>query len=384
MNKQDTFKMTISKNISFILFYFCIAIHLQAGYKAIVIDPVIEMNNSFPAPPQNSPISLGDISKNCHRAYQGLYNEIFDILEEHEKFVKLHSEKIKYNNATDEKLNSFWAYKENIIRIDELDDLLKESIPHPVYGHEQTIVLTYPWENFSVGTRFKRYQNYDTSTHYGILWTNFEKKIVKIDRISRKNAIEEIQQDNDKKRKLFIEIINNLVDRVSNNNNNEVIAYVWGGNSFVSPYIDSKSYQENGLWHRIGKNNPYTGYDCSGLIMRMAQIAGLDFPWKTTSVMEKMLKKLTPGDKLENGDLIWIQGHVIIISNIEKNEIIEARGYKSGHGHVQKTTLEQAFENITNYIDLIADYYAEKPIRFKNKKGEFYLEANFKLLKLIS
>ena len=44
---------------------------------AVVKDPIIEMNNSLPAP--DNPPASPDV-KGCRRAHQGLYNELVDVL----------------------------------------------------------------------------------------------------------------------------------------------------------------------------------------------------------------------------------------------------------------------------------------------------------------
>jgi hypothetical protein len=153
----------------------------------------------------------------------------------------------------------------------------------------------------------------------------------------------------------------------------------------LQPYKKNNFYQKDGVWHRDGENDPYTGYDCSEFIMRMAHIAGIDFPWKTTSAIRHGQRKLTPSDALEEGDIIWVQGHVMVVSTIERNEIIEPRGYGAGYGCVHRIKLNQAFEGITSYDDLIKRYYAEEPIMFKHKNGAPLKPAKaFQLLKLIN
>lgn len=87
---------------------------------------------------------------------------------------------------------------------------------------------------------------------------------------------------------------------------------------------------------------------------------------------------------MENGDLIWTPGHVMIINNLKNNTLVEARGYSSGYGCVHKITLDKVFAEINTYDDLIKYYYANKKITFKNKEGESAKNSvNFKLFKLI-
>lgn len=369
MNKLHILHVIILCN-SFIIF-------LKADYVGVVKYPIIEMSSSFQPLSNTLPVST------CHRSHQALFNEIFTILEERGSFVKIACNKIKYNDSIKQNDNSFWTQKNNLKPIKILKTHVLKTIPHPVYGHEPTIVLVYPWKHFSVGTRFKHQKEHDTVREYAISYADFEQNNIRYDYIPKKIALKETQLNAKEMRHLFITTIENLIHGISIYNPDNIIPYVWGGNSFVTPYLEFEKIEQDGVWHRLGKNDPYTGYDCSGLVMRMAQIAGLNFPWKTTVVIEKKQKPLKDTDTLECGDLIWMPGHVMIISNIEKNELIEARGYKSGHGYVHKAKLNQIFENIQTYNDLLTSYYNAKKIRLKNKEGKFYLETDFKILKLI-
>ncbi|MBY0109650.1 MAG: C40 family peptidase [Candidatus Babeliaceae bacterium] len=111
--------------------------------------------------------------------------------------------------------------------------------------------------------------------------------------------------------------MNDLIDRISQNEADNVIPYVWGGSSFLEPYQQGCFYTKDGVWHRQGKNDPYTGYDCSEFIMRMAKIVGINFPWKTTTSIQHGLAQFTSKDILQAGDIIWVEGHTMIISDIE-------------------------------------------------------------------
>ncbi len=118
--------------------------------------------------------------------------------------------------------------------------------------------------------------------------------------------------------------------------------------------------------------------------MRMAKIAGIDFAWKTTTAIRHGQRALMQDDMLQDGDLIWIQGHVMIVSNMQENELIEARGYASGYGCVHRIKLSDMFEDVNSYDDLLERYHTHASLSLKNKQGEFYLKADkFLLLKLI-
>ncbi|HSW76604.1 MAG TPA: hypothetical protein VLG50_06140 [Candidatus Saccharimonadales bacterium] len=341
--------------------------------NAIVKDPVIELNNNFP-PPQNSQTRA---NKESSRAHQCLFNEIVTVLEQRDDCVKVMCKNAIYgfHNTTKDYLNSFWIYKKDIIALQDLDKQVLDAIPNPAYGHDPTIVLVYPWKLYSIGTRFKRAPKHDTAQYYAIQLPNFNENAVLIDFVPRIDALVEIKKNQRLARRLFVKIINELVDRVFQNSQDPAcikIPYVLGGSSFVMPYNDETE-----------KNDISYGYDCSEFILRMAQIAGIDFPWKTSSAMERFTKELTPQDTLQDGDIIWVPGHVIIVSNIKNNEIIESR--KSVYACVCKSTLDKRFEGISTYDDLMTHYHSHKTIKFKDVPADQGAEKiySFKLLKLI-
>ena len=356
--------------------------HLQASFLelAVIKEAIADMSSSFPA--ANSPAAAPD-DKSCRRAHQGLYNEVVNCIEEQEDQIKVSYNDIIYgfDAKTKEVLKTFWIYKKNLVTLKELAEDLLKTIPSANYAEEPTIVLIYPWKSFSIGTRFKRVLQNDSPNAFAIERIDYNTNSIVFDFVPHQNAIPEIKQDSGLARKFFVKIINDLIDKIDQNN---VIPYVWGGSSFVEPYAESNFYKEDGNWHRDGKNNPYSGYDCSEFVMRMAKIAGIDFPWKTTAAIEKSRRALNDQDLLEEGDLIWVQGHVMIVSNLEQNEIIESRGYTSGYGCVHRATLDSCFDGIANYHDLLNRYYNHQTIKFKDKHGIVSeKEYAFKLLKLI-
>jgi cell wall-associated NlpC family hydrolase len=379
--------MQIYKTYKYIFYSILLAsINLLGSFqqKGVIKYPIIEMNDSFPPTPHDDAVSPDITNKNCRRSHQGLYNELVDILEEKDNALKISFKDVSY--TTNGTLSTFWTEKQNILLVSDVEDSnILETIPHSEYDQDQTIVLTYPWKNFSVGTRFKRKTDFDSDTSYGIVKADYIDNQIIFDSIPHENAIEEKHQDPTTARALFVKNINDLITRVSLDTSDSIIPYVWGGSSFFHAHKDTDFYKKNGSWERKEKKNMYTGYDCSEFVMRMAKVAGIDFPWKTTTAIQQNQKALTKNDILEDGDLIWIQGHVMIISSIEANELIEARGYSSGYGCIHRIKLRDAFEDILNYDDLLQRYYNNQSLNLKNKQGDFYLKAdNFLLLKLIN
>lgn len=378
----------MQKSKIYIAYILLISINTYASdvRKGVITCPVEDMftnyshHNNLPA----SPDQYG-----CGRAHQGLFNEECDILEEDKEkhALKIAFKKIKY--SIDKNPNIFWVSDKNIIPLDEIKNKeIIQTIPDSEYGKRNTIVITYPWQDssgtkYSVGTRFKHKPELDHDNYYTIEKADFKNNKIIYDRIPHENAIKEIKTNADEHRKLFIKNINQLINRV--NQTNMVIAYIYGGSSFIHSHESNDYYKENGRWYRNNKQeNSYTGYDCSEFIMRMAQIAGIDFPWKTTWAIQANKKALTDNDSLENGDIIWIKGHVMIVNDIEKNELIHARGYTSGYGSIHRVPLSEIFEDVITYDDLLQRYKNKQNLTLKDKQGNNSTIADtFLLLKLI-
>ncbi|HEV2600812.1 MAG TPA: hypothetical protein VGT41_00805 [Candidatus Babeliales bacterium] len=352
---------------------------------AIIIDPIAEMHNSFPPPLHPS---AAPQTKKCRRAHQGLYNEIIFCSAQALSFAQVYCPNAIYgfDETTGESRNSFWLYQNQIQLFTDIDKHLLQAIPNPAYGAEPTVVLIYPWNNFSIGTRFNYLPEQDTHNAYAIVYADYHNNELLFDFIPKHDAIIEKNQDEDATRNLMVTIAQNLIDRVALSAEHAVIPFVWGGSSFIRFATDYDFYQENGVWHRNDIEQPYTGYDNSEFVMRMAQMAGVSFPYKTTTAIGLGLAQqaLQTHDTLKEGDLIWAPGYVAIISNIERNEIIQARGYSSGYGCIHRCTLSECFTNITTYDELLDAYFSETPIQFRDRQGNPIGQSiNFKILKLI-
>lgn len=351
--------------------------------QAVIRKKVINMHNSYPA--QENPPASPEV-KSCPRAHQGLCNEIVICHECKDDQIKISFPHVIYGYDPSNGIinNTFWTFKNDLVPLDQLDAQIKESLPSSDYAQTPTIVLTYPWNSFSVGTRLKHLAHLDTALSYAIMHIDYAHNNVFIDFVPRENALEEIKQEPSIARKLFVKVINSLVDRVTLSGAGNVIPYVWGGSSYTHAYKDGHFSQIDGAWQREENGTPYSGYDCSELVMRMAQIAGLDFPWKTSTAIQRALKEVCSADTLEDGDLIWVPGHVMIISNLEKNELIEARSYSVGFGCVHRASLDECFEGIKTYSDLRSHHSGAVTVQFKDRSGKVLEKKHtIKLLKLM-
>lgn len=349
--------------------------------KAVIKYPIAEMSRHYPV---KSNLPASPDTERCNREHQGLYNEIVDVVEYNRNRVKIAYPNMAYDIGRDS--NTLWVNKNNIALFKDLNDQIIDLIPSQTYAQETTVILVLPWKDFSVGTRFKYIKDDNTpdiQDTYSIKRYNFISKKTVTDLIPKECAILEANLNSEDKRKLFVKIIETLIEKTSSEG--KIVPYVWGGSSFVNPHNKGDFYSKDGVWVRGNKkNNIYTGFDCSELVFRMAQIAGIYFPWKTTWVIEAKQNRLTKDDQLKIGDLIWTPGHVMIISDINNNEIIESRGYTSGYGCLHKISLSECFEDISDYQDLLKKYFSNRQIKYKNKDGKPDDTAkSFKILKLL-
>lgn len=157
-------------------------------------------------------------------------------------------------------------------------------------------------------------------------------------------------QESQDKRQEFLEIVKNWA-----NIKDGFIPYVWGGCSFIQICKNEKITKEQELpvFTRPEFNyNPLPGLDCSGLVARAAQICNIPYYYKNTFTAKNYLNKIEHLQNLQNGDLIIYNGHIVIISDIKNNKIIEARTNEYGAGKVQEICLDKIFANTKTFEDL--------------------------------
>jgi hypothetical protein len=352
-----------------------------------------------------------DSSYGAPRLHQLLFNEIVDIVAEpkngsdDDDEVCVTIELAFFVTSQIKKPQSlFFTQKKNLLSFEKLDarNLPKNYIPEsPSFKNPlnktklPTIGLIKPFfdsitkQTYSVGTRFIydpiRSTDSDFAAHIfdrsstNFKLTNIPKEFAKeITFISKENAIS-----------CFISLLKSW------SHCNGIIPYVWGGYSYTHCSADW-GFKEvarelvNGIkvfvHERSNLNErPLAGFDCAGIILRAAQLCDIPYFFKNTYTLAHFLKSLGIDDHLHEGDLIWIKGHVMVISDIANNMLIEARGYDHDFGYVQEIALEKVFKGIKTYKQLLHAYYHHEPLIRLNKSGKSVENINaFKLLKLKS
>ena len=73
---------------------------------------------------------------------------------------------------------------------------------------------------------------------------------------------------------------------------------------------------------------------------------------------------------LQEGDIIWIRGHVMIVGSLKDNTLIEARGYNHGYGKVQEIPLHTVFKYIKTFAQLFVHQQNKLPFFRMNSRGK--------------
>ncbi len=353
-----------------------------------------------------------DSSYGAPRMHQLLFNEVVDIISEgktnpgDEEEVCISIESAFFiTKQTQKPQHVFYMQKKNLISFDTLKKrkLSLENIPFsPSYKHpdqkpdHQTIGLIKPFfdpvtkQTFSAGTLFVVDPAESSNEGYCIQIFDRNGTSYKQSCIPKSYAHEITHKSKHDTIACFVKLL-----KAWANCPDGVIFYVWGGYSYTErcPDLGFKEvtkYLINGnkiIIHerRNCTKKPLAGFDCVGLILRAAQLCGVPFFFKNTYTLAHYLKSLGIDDHLHEGDLIWIGGHVMIVSDLERNTLIEARGYDHDFGIVQEIALEKVFKDMKTYKDLIHAFYMHQPLTRLNKSGKTVETiTHFKLLKLES
>jgi cell wall-associated NlpC family hydrolase len=379
-------------------------------------------------------------TKNCPRLQQLLFNEIVEIIDKQNNEYCITIPHLFYITATCKTpQNMYWIQSKNVMPVKKLqhhginldlfpsmpsytNEALASSLKAGISARNSaiaidppshkatarflsplatanktngsdrmTIALLDPFydpvtkKTYSAGTRFlSNGQEVDPDFYSAYIFDTADHSI-KVTQIPKKSAVVQKKQSMQEAMRLFVSILHHWAHA-----KNCMIPYVWGGASFIH------GCKENSFSEVTNKKLCYfsrpdcaecvkTGFDCAGMVARAAQIAGIPYYYKNTYTLHQYLKPLQEAQSLTNGDLIWIPGHVMVVSDIKRNLLIEARGYPHGYGIVHEIALEKVFKNIKNYKQLMDLYFAKGSLeRLDCKNQAVETISKFALLKMES
>lgn len=318
-----------------------LTITLYADY-AYIHKPVVDLFSSSDIP--HGEIAIAPASPTSPyppRINQALFNELYEIIKKEKNATRIRIPWAIYGyDATSNPQDAYWIRNSDFILINKnTQENVLSTIP-ALSDEKNIITLKRPFTDqtgttYSIGTQFIDTQN-----------------------IPREYIFEPARNVN--KRTQFVRLITELA------NYNQPIHYVWGGSSFINNT----------------QSKPYTGYDCSNLIVRFARMTEIPYYFKTTTMLEKYGKPFTSHDALEIGDLIWLQGHVIIITDIDKVLVTESSGYFNNVGKLRTEKLSCVLKDMNSWDDLIRAYRGKKEIVRLDGNGQPYNLSRVKIFKL--
>lgn len=386
------------------------ATKLQCLRRALIIVPIADLVGSpikkyFPTcSPEKAykqiPLNRGlsQPALECPRLHQALFNETVEIIEERDTEALIAMPHAFYL-ADDALKNEYWILKTAYIPYDALEkkgvDLAH--IP-PIFGKNMdyaanVVTLTMPFRDaekqitYSAGTRFVTVP--EPSNNNNVAVYALDPSTLEFNTLTIPHTIISEQTHTAQEK---IEQCVSIAKRWANLSDG-FIPYGWGCSSFAHTsnalFSESSIEKKGTLYSYITLEDfPYTpkpGFDCSNMILRAAQIAGIPYSYKNSSAAAKYLKNLHEDDEVEIGDIIWIPGHVMMVSDIKKNLLVEARGYNHGYGKVQEIELSKVFKNIKNYRDLAKALHKKQTLYRLDNQGAIADSFNkFKILKMKS
>lgn len=424
------------------------AAELTAPYKAVVIVPVVDaIAHPFlrlgagDVNPQYAsiPFSPHQPTSSCCRTHQLKKNEQVTVLTVLANEVECRTDAFYYEYASGERDSTFWVLKKNLIPLSAFvaknihipAGITKKATPTTY--NQGVLTLTAPWldvatqELYSVGTRFVRCDKQDTPTHYAFYITDLMLQ-EKIAFVARAHARVSYPIDYTDSLAAFMKLLRewaslsvpveikkqhiNKTYRMSQRASEkkaiaeqevsviqkpfvkEIIPYVYGGCSYRGRIPAKGFYLAKGtqcgeksiFWQRCGTYKaPLDGFDCSNMILCAAQIVGMPYYFKNTYALLRGLKELKKDERLEEGDLVWYKGHVLVVSDVKKNLLIEASGYEAGYGKIQEISVDKVFEGIAHFGEVINAFHSGKSVRRLTSKGRrMPLAFKVKIVKLRS
>lgn len=333
----------------------------------------------------------------CPRIYQLLLHELVLVLEEHahEALVQILNCFIVDKNNNQQPLQG-WVLKEHLAT-NVMVKSYKQYVPSPLFRNDSNkkyIALVSPYKDengtfYSAGTRFVLAEESDD--YYYVY--SFDKTTKSFQEISLPSSICSLEYENktlhfSEKKELFCKLVS-LWAHIKKG----FIPLVWGGASIgkvwdQADYFESVHYDAQGneynTWDRPRYgNNTYMGIDSSMLVLRAAQLVGIPYYYRNSTTATAFLPHKDLSQEIENGDLLWVPGGLLIVNNVEHNMIVTTMSYNAGYGCVIELPLSDVFKEISTYQDLRNAIRNDKDLTLLDHKGNpFRTIRNIKIFTL--
>jgi hypothetical protein len=390
------------------LFFIFLAVQTVAHagpQKAVCVVPVADLlgdsaQKGNSAQLQKSYFSLPLAPKKINepaRVHQLLFNEVVMIKEirGHEALIEIPHLFYETTNLKQPQTH-YWTLVSNLKTFDQLAQhgINPTSFPLPLTRNKErfekalhnTASLTRPFfdvatnKTYSAGTRFVVAEK--TDTHLAVHAFDLKQKGLMRVSIPKNICFMHEEKDHHERVRDFVAIVTSWAHDQSG-----FIPYVWGGCSIGQLCSKDHFIEEDGGFYRneLPNHLPLAGLDCTGLVARAAHLAGIPYFYKNSFTLAKYLAPLQHNDAVADGDLIWIPGHVMVVSSVAKAKLVEARHYSHGYGKVHEISLAQQFQGIDSYEKLAKTFFSKRSLKRLDKSGKVVqVIPEFKILKLAS
>lgn len=386
---------------------------LQKGKKiALIISPVVDVlgnaPDAFKSKVENSrryrniPFSHTAIDykkvKWSSRLHQLLFNQLVYVVKEHanEALVEIPELTLK-PNPTELAYNlKGWISKKHLIFLDQMQrrGFDFETLPAFKGSHFKSFFLLKPHFVKELGIK------YSVATEFVIQNESKEHWIVPVFQANKmENTLIYFPKNKClvNKEMGFEEKINRFLSilHIWAQSKEGFIPYVLGGSSCTDLINNKKviveivkTLHKKGVMYKRPWNwkRPASGLDCSSMIYLAARMAGLPYNFKNTSSLKNQLKEIQANEPIEPGDLLWIPGHVMVLSRVDKSlSFIHAAGYSLNYGRVCEIQSKDLFRSVHKASDLISLKRRRQALQLLNAKGEVAKIVNtWKILKIRS
>ena len=370
--------------------------------KGFVIAPVADLvgqplGGSHPPYQQLPWAARGSDYAACPRVHQLLFNETLEIIEKRGDEIKIRVPNLFYQTSSSTMPQTdYWTQAANIR---DLNTIIKKEwakIPAPISFKKPIRLNTQPIAtliapyydrktkmSFSAGTRFVCTPRAEKKARVAVYRFNPKSGVHETILLPKNLLYQSKRTSSNQLRTNFVQILQQWAHTPG------TIPYVWGGCSFTEAHRSNQftaiSTKKGGYYTRPGgeKRRPKTGFDCTGIIARAAQIVGLPYFLKNSYTIAHNLPLLQANEHLQAGDIIWIPGHVIAVSDIKNSLVVEAHAYGSGYGKVHELSISRIFKDIQTFDDLEIAFRKQIPLQRLNSKGTVFARyQQFKLLTL--
>ena len=331
------------------------------------------------------PLSEKQPASLCCRATQLLFNERVTIIEQsgEQSYVETSFWHLKNSScqSPSTRNNRFWTLTKNLKPLSTLNLEENNTIPltDPENFKEKVITLTLPWNcyetntSYSAGTQFVITGQSDD--HYQIKFYSPKASTILESALLKDICVLTKKRTDEQKRILFLITIQRWAHGIPDS-----IPYVLGGASILETFKDVSFYEKKMIVDKIKSTAfirpectaiPHTGVDCAGLIRLACKVAGIPLTATNSKSIARSLFKLEPTTALQNGDIIFWNGHVAVVSDVKQGLLIEARGYENGYGLVQEIPYSLELEGLTTTDNLMDSYIRKAPIQRLDKQGNY-------------